>query len=274
MSEPFGVAIADLKLTISAPAAWRTALVERYRPFVVAADGGWQITLTHDATLGDDDRAWIRHSDALTEFRVLAYQGWIDLTQRAATVSSPGAERAASALERTLAYVCMQALPRTHDALLLHACGVVLDGLGHIFVGPSGAGKTTLARLAGDHAELLCDENVVVQIADDGAWLHSTPFWGHSTPPALIRRVRRQVPLAAVHILAQTPDFALTPLPPAAAVLALLASEKVPAERPASADAWLAVAEQLVAAVPVTRLGFRPTAAVWPFLRAARIAPA
>jgi hypothetical protein len=144
-----------------------------------------------------------------------------------------------------------------------------------------------VVRLAQGHAEVLSDENVVVQASIaplapqsggrgapppevgglGGAWeLISTPLWGFSTPPALVRRVNCRVPLAAIYTLAHTPDFQLARLSPAEAVMALLGTEKVATERAESAVAWLAVAERLVAAVPVYRLGFRPTTELWGFL--------
>jgi hypothetical protein len=162
-------------------------------------------------------------------------------------------------VERTLVYICMQALPREHAGLLLHACGVVRHGAGHVFVGPSGAGKTTVAQLAAGYGQVLSDENVVLRANTPGPELWSTPFWGFSTPPELIARARVTAPLRAVYILAQTAGFTLTPLTPGKAVLALLSSEKVAVER-------LAAAQRLVERTPVYRLGFRPTSELWELL--------
>ncbi len=282
------LAIADLPIAVDLPApAWAPALRERYAAFLAADRPTWQVTLALDPSLGDTDAAWVRHEGPQTTFRVAAYAGWIDLAGRQAWVSTPTEARAASALERTLAYVLMQTLPREHAGLLLHASGIVLDGQGHVFTGPSGAGKTTVVRLAQGYADVLSDENVVVRASaappapqsggrsapppevgePGGPWeLLGTPFWGFSTPPELVRRVNRRVPLAAIYTLAHTPDFQLARLSPAEAVMALLGTEKVATERAESAVAWLAVAERLVAAVPVYRLGFRPAAELWEFL--------
>jgi hypothetical protein len=266
------IALAGIPFTVALPdPAWGPRLCDRYAAFLTEDGPAWRVTLAHDPTLSDIDTPWIRHDGPRTAFRVAAYRGEIDLAAHEAWVSTPCEDRAPSGLERTLAYICMQVLPREGDGLLLHAAGVVLDGDGYAFTGPSGAGKTTVARLAQGHADVLTDENVVIRLANvrRSAELVSTPFWGSSTPPELVRRVNRAVPLAAIFTLAHTPDFRLERLSPSQAVIALLVTEKVATERSDSAAAWLAAAERLIAEVPVFRLGFRPTTELWDFLRAA-----
>ena len=136
-----------------------------------------------------------------------------------------------------------------------------------MFTGASGAGKTTVARLAAGHADVLTDENLIIRFAGGhGPELCSTPFWGQSTPAELIRRTNRRVPLRAVYLLEHTPDFQLSPLAPAEAVMALLTTEKVSVERIDSAAHWLAAAGRLIREAPVYRLGFAPTAELWDFL--------
>jgi hypothetical protein len=246
--------------------AWHAALAARYAEFLSTVQPDWQIELRHDPALTDGGVDSIEHTPTVTHFRIAAYAGAIDLGARQAFVSTPGEARAASAIERVLSYICMQALPRRHHALWLHAAGLVLNGNGYVFFGPSGAGKTTLAGLAHDRAEILSDENVIIRCSADGPQLISTPFWGHSTPVDLIRRTRRTVPLHALFALRHAADFNLRPLDAAEAVLALLATEKVATERVDSAAAWLGAAGQLVQHVPVYELDFAPTPEVWTFL--------
>ena len=265
--------IAGVTFAVQLPApAWRPALAGRYAAFPGPSRAAWQVTVTHDPALAVVDSAWIRHDGPVTTYRVSDLAGRIDLEARRADVRIPSEARTASALERVIAYVCMQVLPREHAALWLHAAGIVRDGVGHVFFGASGAGKTTVAGLAAGYGQVLSDENVVVRLAASGPELLSTPFWGQSTPPALICRVNRRAPLRALYALAQAPAFDLARLGPAEAVMALLGTEKVATERAASADARLAVAARLVAHVSVYRLGFRPDRDLWDFL--ARAAPA
>lgn len=260
------LAVGGVVMAVDVPAGWRALLAGRYQPFLVDAPAAWRVTLSHVPLVDDGDAAWIDHQGPVTHFRMMGYAGRLDLDARVAEVATPSRERAFSALERILVYVLMQTLPRDRDGLLLHAASIVRRGAGYVFVGPSGAGKTTVARLAAGHGLVLGDENAVLELRSDGARLLSTPFWGFSTPPEMVTRVAVDVPLRAVFVLAQAPDFQLERLAPGPAVLALLESEKVAVERTTSAAAWLAVAEKLIARVGVYRLGFRPTPELWTFL--------
>lgn len=244
----------------------REEIRERYAAFLSGAAPAWSIGVHLDPQQPVEIPGSVRHEGAVTRFHIRDYRGEINLAARTAWVSAPSRERVAPAVERALTYILVQALPREHDALLLHACGVVLEGRGYVFFGPSGAGKTTVARLADGHAEVLCDENVVLRPAGPGFEVLSTPLWGWSTPPEMIRRTNRATALAGLYTLTHAPDFGLARLAPAQAVAALLATEKVATERVESAAAWLAVAARIVERIPVHTLSFLPTTELWSFL--------
>jgi len=64
--------------------------------------------------------------------------------------------------------------------LILHACGVVHEGKGLLFVGDSGAGKSTMASLwAGERGvEVLSDDRTIVRKKGDEFWMYGTPWHG------------------------------------------------------------------------------------------------
>jgi hypothetical protein len=263
--------IAGVRFRLQGPSRqWLAPLYARYAAFLDADNAPnrpvWQVTVEHDTGVTGEDAPWIVHDGASTRFGISRHRGWIDLAARRAAVSAPSAEWAVSAVERVLAYICMQALPREHSALLLHGTAVALGEHGLACCGHSGAGKTTLARLAQGHAAVLTDENLVISLAGVEPVLVSTPFWGASTPLELIQRVNRRVPLAALFLLEHAPSFELVRLGAGQAVMALLTTEKVAVERTASASAWLAVVDELVSRVPIFTLRFSPTPGLWPFL--------
>lgn len=276
----FNLDIAGVVTEVETPnTTWAAALTERYETFLSSAAAAWRLVVKHAPDLTTSDTPWIRHEGPVTSFRLYRHAGVIDLEARCATVYTAAPHLAASALERGLTYILMQALPRDHDGLLIHGAGVVLsrrsatpddavcdDAIGCLFAGHSGAGKSTVAGLAHGVGQVLSDENMVVRLTEGGAELQSTPFWGHSTPPERVHRVNRRAPLTGIYMLAHAPDFELTRLRTAEAVAALLSTEKVATERVASAAAWLRVAGRLAETVPIYHLGFRPTAELWEFL--------
>lgn len=70
------------------------------------------------------------------------------------------------------------------SALLVHASTIVCEGKGLLFLGRSGTGKSTHARLwkeAFPQIELLNDDNPVLRIVDDRLVVYGTP-WSGKTP--------------------------------------------------------------------------------------------
>ena len=59
----------------------------------------------------------------------------------------------------------------------LHSCGAVLDSQGLLFVGHSGAGKSTIAAMLKKKADILCDDRIIVRKWEDGFRVHGT--WSH-----------------------------------------------------------------------------------------------
>jgi hypothetical protein len=59
----------------------------------------------------------------------------------------------------------------------MHASGAVLDGAGLLFVGHSGAGKSTMVTMLKNKAKILCDDRIIVRKWEDGFRIHGT--WSH-----------------------------------------------------------------------------------------------
>lgn len=65
----------------------------------------------------------------------------------------------------------------------LHSCGVAdVDGQGYLFVGESGAGKSTSGRiwLTQPGVELLSDDRIIVRREGDKFWMYGTPWHGEA----------------------------------------------------------------------------------------------
>ena len=87
-------------------------------------------------------------------------------------------------LQYPLEDLLFRSLLADRSALIVHACGVAWQGKGYLFVGSSGVGKSTTARLwnaAG--ASVLNDDRIALEASSAGTFIHprrgpaSTPRW-------------------------------------------------------------------------------------------------
>ncbi len=63
--------------------------------------------------------------------------------------------------------------------ILLHACGIDDNGFGYLFLGNSGHGKSTMARLwCEHHATVLNDDRIIVREREGKIWMYGTPWHG------------------------------------------------------------------------------------------------
>lgn len=135
----------------------------------------------------------------------------------------------------------------------LHSCGVIDGrGRGHLFVGVSGAGKTTTARLwEGAASGIVSDDRVIVREVDGAMWMFGTPWHGEAE-----LSMPGGVPLAGVYVLVQSEANALRALDAAEAVARLFRCAFPLFYDGASLDFTLSFLARLVASVPVRELRF------------------
>jgi len=162
-------------------------------------------------------------------------------------------ETRAYPLETVVRTSMMARLP-LEGGLPLHAAGVVVEGRGVAFFGPSGAGKTTLA--ASSPYPVLSDELVAVAAAAPFSLVRSG-FWGEGSGEAAAA-----APLAALVALDKGPRTALERLSFPDAVRRAVGSVTVPLAPPLWAAA-LRVLGQVATEVPVYRLEWTPDRPPW-----------
>jgi len=103
--------------------------------------------------------------------------------------------------------------------VLVHACGLSLNGRGLLFLGTSGAGKSTSAGLWKQRAgvTILSDDRIVIRPEGQGYRIFGTPWHGEGGWEAPV-----SAPLEAVFILEQAPRNALHDITPSAAVAQMM----------------------------------------------------
>ncbi len=107
----------------------------------------------------------------------------------------------------------------SHGALMLHAASLVVDGRGYLFIGSSGAGKSTIAG-AVDPAQVLSDDGSWCSQNGGGFSLFPTPF--SQIDPAPI--AGDPVPLDRILFLEQGPENRIVDLSPGRAMTMLLSN--------------------------------------------------
>jgi hypothetical protein len=142
---------------------------------------------------------------------------------------------------------------------LLHASSAIRNGRAFLFSGVSGAGKTTIARLAPPDAALLTDEISYVTRQEGRYFAVGTPFFGE------LARVGEnlQAPIEALYLLAKGPENKIEPIEGADAVRGLLANILFFARDPEFVKLVFDTALEFAARVPVRRLTFVPDSSVW-----------
>lgn len=143
--------------------------------------------------------------------------------------------------------------------LLLHSASALRNGKAFLFAGVSGAGKTTISRLAPPDATLLTDEISYVRKNGAGYTAYGTPFTGE------LAKLDENIsaPVAALYLLTQGPKNRIDPVAPAEAARSLLANILFFAEDEELVQSTFHSAFEFVSRVPVSRLTFVPDARVW-----------
>lgn len=105
--------------------------------------------------------------------------------------------------------------------VLLHSCGLVVEGRAYLFAGRSNAGKTTLAHKADSHGIRVLGDDINCLLPGDGGFLaHAVPFTGEFGRRQELRP--DAVALAGVLLLEKGPELRVGPVRPSRAVASLL----------------------------------------------------
>ncbi|MGH7986888.1 MAG: hypothetical protein ACREQX_11465 [Candidatus Binataceae bacterium] len=149
------------------------------------------------------------------------------------------------------------------DGFLLHSASVIRNGRAFLFSGISGAGKTTISRLAPRDVTLLTDEISYVRLLGGHYHAFGTPFAGELGIPG----ENVKAPLASLYFLSKGHENRTRPLAPAVAARMLLRNVLFFADDANLVGRAFARACDFVESLPVYELTFRPDVAVWDLIQ-------
>ena len=239
---------------------FRDLLCQRYQGFLSARPAQFelQVELVPDrVTPGDDvrvrreGRRWlVERGDFCAQWDPAAGRGWV--RQNASPYP----------LDSVLRIVHSLVLAG-QGGFLLHAASAVCNGRAYLFSGVSGAGKTTMTRLAPAGITLLTDEISYVRPGADDYLAYGTPFAGELAKSG----ENCAAPIGGLFFLQQGPENRVDLLSASERVRRLMRNILFFGEDRELVEGLFATACDFVSRVPIRRLTFYPDARVWDTVR-------
>jgi hypothetical protein len=155
------------------------------------------------------------------------------------------------------------------EGVEVHALGLAdRDGSGYLFLGHSGAGKSTTARLWMEQSgvKLLSDDRIIIRKHDGKFWMYGTPWHGDAGVASPER-----APLSSVFLLEQALVNELAPIATSRAAAELFARSFVPHYLEKGIHFTLDFLDQITRSVPCSILRFTPTPGAVEAVRYARV---
>jgi hypothetical protein len=138
----------------------------------------------------------------------------------------------------------------------IHACGLIDSlGNGHLFVGQSGAGKTTMARLwqKAEGIEILSDDRIILRKIDGTLWMYGTPWHGEAKLASPNR-----APLKQIYFLEKGIENELVLLGTLDAMGRLFASSFIPFYASFGIEFTIGFFQEIMKTIPCYKLKFVP----------------
>ena len=241
-------------------AAFRSQLAERYASFLrrgarnsseiefeIRAIAPGSLPGPEELEVRCDHGVWILgRGDFRAEFDLHARRGTLALSPNPYSVD-------------TLLRIVHSLMLASSGGILLHAASGIANGRGAVFSGVSGAGKTTIARLAPAGVKLLTDEVSYLRREGSGYRVYGTPFSGELG----LRGEDVSAPLGAIHLIEHGAENRRDALSQSEAVRRLLRNTLFFAQEPQLVSGVFATLCDLAERVPIYRLQFEPDARVW-----------
>jgi hypothetical protein len=238
--------------------AYRRKLRNHYKPFVGPmenAEFSFDIELTDSGINDPEDEVSVKRSSSFWCFQRGDFHAEWNMASNTGTIRQSANLYSIDAALRIFHTVVLAA----RGGFLLHAASAIRNGRAFVFMGASGAGKTTIASLAPLDATLLTDEVSYIGSDSAGYRAFGTPFAGE------LAKCGENVsaPISVVYLLAQGGTNQIERISASDAVRMLLANTLFFAQDHDLIRSVFQSVCRLVDQIPVHRLTFVPDACVW-----------
>jgi len=142
--------------------------------------------------------------------------------------------------------------------VMLHAAGISRGGLGYLFIGHSGSGKTTISKLSSDFL-VLNDDLIILQPEGEEWRMFGTPFWNYSQ----VKPTNKNVMLTAIFCLEQSDYTDLKPISDSKALAEIVANTPVIPGDSLHGGKLLKRLFKIISQIQVQRLLFLPDVSFW-----------
>lgn len=241
--------------------AFQQLLIDRYGEFLQANSTPavtLDIEITRERNLSEDD-VKVRVSNGHWFLQRGDFSAEFDSVTRSGRIRQIATPYAIDTILRIL-----HGLLLAHDGgFLLHASSAIRNGKAFVFSGLSGAGKTTISRLAPPGATLLTDEISYIRRTHTGYIACGTPFAGELARLG----ANASAPIKAVYLLSKGPTNRIDAVDPAEALQRILRNILFFADDPELVTAVFESACAFVEQVPVRKLTFYPDQHVWDMIQ-------
>jgi hypothetical protein len=274
----FTITIADISIDVhSEVSVPEMGIQERLGPFLGPSEnsaarvslfwhGSEEALSPKGELVYDPGNVWRMYSDGQSYYAALHYNGGsLGTSGTGLLTANPSwdelmlTERRSSSGWRSLlnsgaGELILRASLGFHWGLVFHASCIDDNGRGVLFVGHSGAGKSTAASFWKDIPGTVAmrDDRIAVRLTPAGPRCFDTP-WGGT--PGLVSN--HNAPLSAIILVQQAPVSEIKPIPPAKSAPLLLARAFAPYWDKGLMQRFLSNLEALLAWVPVYLLRFR-----------------